>query len=320
MAQTKVSEITVSVVDLPNDDMKGRIIGREGRNIRAIESLTGVDIIIDDTQEAITLSTFDPVIREIARLAIEKLIIDGRIHPGKIEEMVERARVEIEKTIKIEGERAIMEAKIISVHPEIINLLGKLHYRVSYGQNMLIHSLEVSYLCGMMASEIGVDASLARRAVLLHDVGKAMSQTADGSHVELGVEIARKYKEDPAIIHAIAAHHDNVEPETALAFLVQAADAVSAARPGARKENTENYIKRLKKLEDLASSFEGVKNCYAIQAGREIRIMVDPETVRDETMPLLAREICKKLESDLTFPGQIKVNVLKESRVIEYAK
>jgi ribonuclease Y len=320
LAANHVSGTTVSVIDLPNDEMKGRVIGRDGRNIRAIESLTGVDLIVDDTPGTITLSTFDPVRREIARITLEKLIADGRIHPVKIEEMFEKTKSEIEEAIKSEGERAILETRVLSVHPEIVRLLGKLHYRVSYGQSVLVHSLEVSFLCGMMASELGIDANLARRAGLLHDIGKAMSQTAEGSHVELGIEIAKKYKENTKLIHAIAAHHGDVEPKTALAFIVQAADAVSAARPGARRENIENYIKRLKKLEELASSFEGVESCYAIQAGREIRIMVDPKAVKDEFMPLLAREICKKVESDLTFPGQIKVNILRESCVIEHAK
>ncbi|MDR0404567.1 MAG: ribonuclease Y [Oscillospiraceae bacterium] len=320
MSAEHVSESTISVVPLPNDDMKGRIIGREGRNIRAIEMLTGVDLIIDDTPEVITLSTFDPVRREIARIALEKLILDGRIHPAKIEEMIEKAKQEVKETIKSEGERAVLEAKLTSINPELIDLLGRLRYRTSYGQNVLDHSLEVSHLCGMLASEMGLDSVIARRAGLLHDIGKALSHTVEGSHVEVGVDVARKYRENPEIIHAIEAHHCDVDPKTSIACIVQAADAASAARPGARKENLESYIKRLKKLEELALSFEGVEYCFAIQAGREIRIIVNPKLVKEDAMIILARDVCKKVESDLSFPGQIKINIIRENRVMEYAK
>lgn len=319
-AADHVAEATISVVPLPNDEMKGRIIGREGRNIRAIETMTGVDLIIDDTPEAITLSCFEPVRREVARIALEHLIADGRIHPARIEETIEKARREVDNTIKQEGERAVLEAGINGIHPELVKLLGRLRYRTSYGQNVLNHSLEVSYLAGMMASELGIDPAIARRAGLLHDIGKALDHEIEGSHVDIGVEVARKYKENDAVIHAIQAHHNDVEPKTIAACLVQAADAISAARPGARRENVENYIKRLEKLEEVASSFEGVERSYAIQAGREIRIMVKPEVISDDDMVLLAQKICKKIESDLEYPGQIKVNIIRESRAIEYAK
>ena len=319
-AADHVAEAAISVVPLPNDEMKGRIIGREGRNIRAIETLTGVDLIIDDTPEAITLSCFEPVRREVARIALERLISDGRIHPARIEEMVEKARREVEQTIKQEGERAVIEAGVNGIHPELIKLLGRLRYRTSYGQNVLNHSLEVAYLSGLIASELGLDPTLARRAGLLHDIGKALDHEIEGSHVDIGVDVARKYKESEAVIHAIHAHHGDVEAKTVIACIVQAADAISAARPGARRENLENYIKRLEKLEEVASSFEGVDRCYAIQAGREIRIMVKPEVISDDKMVLLARDICKKIESDLEYPGQIKVNIIRESRAVEYAK
>ncbi|MCI6825211.1 MAG: ribonuclease Y [Ruminococcus bromii] len=320
LAADQVAEATISVVPLPNDEMKGRIIGREGRNIRAIETLTGVDLIIDDTPEAITLSCFEPVRREVARIALEKLISDGRIHPARIEETVEKARREVDATIKREGERAVLEAGVHNIHPEIVKLLGRLRYRTSYGQNVLNHSLEVSYLAGMMASELGLDPTIAKRAGLLHDIGKSIDHEVEGTHIQIGVDIARKYKESDAVIHAIQAHHGDVEAKTIVACLVQAADAISAARPGARRENVENYIKRLQKLEEVASSFDGVDRTFAIQAGREVRVMVKPEVVKDERMVPLAREICKKIEEELEYPGQIKVNIIRESRASDFAK
>lgn len=319
-AADHVAEATVSVVPLPNDEMKGRIIGREGRNIRAIETITGVDLIIDDTPEAITISCFEPVRREIARVALEKLVSDGRIHPAKIEEMVEKARKEVEATIKQEGERTVIETGVNGIHPELIKLLGRLRYRTSYGQNVLQHSIEVCYLSGMIAEELGLNPTIAKRAGLLHDIGKALDHEMEGSHIEIGVDVAKKYKESEAVVHAIAAHHGDIEAKTVVACIVQAADAISAARPGARQENLENYIKRLQKLEEVANSFEGVESSFAIQAGREVRIMVNPEVIDDDRMVLLAREICEKIESDLEYPGQIKVNIVRESRAIEYAR
>ena len=314
------SEATVSVVPLPNDDMKGRIIGREGRNIRALETATGVDLIIDDTPEAITLSSFDQARREVARMTLERLITDGRIHPARIEETVEKCRRELELSMKREGERAVMEVGLHGIHPDIVKLLGRLKFRTSFGQNVLNHSLEVAYLSGLLAAEMGVNVTQARRAGLLHDIGKALDHEIEGSHIQIGVEIARKYKENPAIIHAIEAHHGDVEPKTPLAFIVMAADAISAARPGARRENLESYIKRLENLEELSCSFEGVETAFAVQAGREVRIMVKPDAVDDDHLVLLARAITKKIEDELDYPGQIKVNVIRESRAVEYAK
>jgi len=319
-AADHASEITVSVVPLPNDEMKGRIIGREGRNIRSIETLTGCDLIIDDTPEAITVSSFDPVRRETARLALEKLIADGRIHPARIEEMVAKAQREVAAVIKSEGERAVFETNVQGLHPDLIKLLGRQKYRTSFGQNVLNHSMEVAHISGLLAAELGVDIATAKRAGLLHDIGKSIDHEVEGSHVTIGVDIAKKYKESEEVIHAIHAHHGDVEAHSVIACIVQAADAISAARPGARRENIENYVKRLEKLEEVSKSFPGIESTYAIQAGREIRVMVKPNEVSEDEMVLLARDIAKKIEEELTYPGQIKVHVLRETKAIEYAK
>lgn len=320
MAADHVAESTVSVVPLPNDEMKGRIIGREGRNIKALETATGVELIIDDTPEAVILSSFDPIRRDIARIALERLIVDGRIHPARIEDIVEKVRKEVDAQIKEAGESAVFEVGIHNIHPELVRLLGRLKYRTSYGQNVLKHSLEVSFIAGLLAGELGADVTLAKRAGLLHDIGKAVDHEVEGTHIQIGVDLAKKYRESSGVIHCIAAHHNDIDPNTIEAVLVQAADAISGARPGARRETLSNYIKRLEKLEEIANSFSGVEKCFAIQAGREIRIIVKPDQVSEEASVLLAKDIAKRIEDDMVYPGQIKVNVVRETRTVEYAK